>query len=159
MNNMRIGFGYDFHRLTKGEFILIGDVKIKSDFSVDAHSDGDILMHSISDAIYGAISEGDIGTHFPSDKNNLDLPSKEIIIHAKNLMKVNGYHICNIDLTIVLEKPKLQPYIEKMKLNISSLLDIKSSQVSIKSSTSQKIGIIGDSKAVACYASVLLDHE
>lgn len=159
MTDFRIGFGYDFHRLIKGDYLLLGGVKIKSKFSIDAHSDGDIILHALSDAIYGSLAKDDIGTHFPSTDNNHGIASQEIIKHAYNLLKEDSYIINNIDITLVLETPKLQEYIREIRSNISFLLNIEADRVSIKSSTSQKIGIIGESKAIACYATILINHE
>jgi 2-C-methyl-D-erythritol 2,4-cyclodiphosphate synthase len=158
MSNTRIGFGYDMHKLNNGSSILLAGVEIASKYTVEAHSDGDIVLHSLSDAIYGSIAEGDIGIHFPSDAKNLNINSKNILNHAYNLLKKRNYKINNIDITIVIESPRLQPQIIRMRESLSKLLGISINQISIKSSTSQKIGLIGQHKAVTCYSTILISN-
>ncbi len=159
MKNLRIGFGYDMHKLSKGTHLILGGIKINSDYSVIAHSDGDILLHTLSDAIYGSLAKGDIGTHFPSNDQNQNISSLKIIHHADGMLKESNYKINNIDITILLEKPFLQPFITDMRDNLSKILSIDLSQISIKSSTSQKIGLVGENKAVICYATILISNE
>jgi 2-C-methyl-D-erythritol 2,4-cyclodiphosphate synthase len=158
MSNTRIGFGYDMHKLNNGSSILLAGVEITSKYTVEAHSDGDIVLHSLSDAIYGSIAEGDIGIHFPSDSKNLNIDSKNILNHAYNLLKKRNYKINNIDITIVIESPRLQPQIIRMRESLSKLLGISINQISIKSSTSQKIGLVGQHKAVICYSTILISN-
>jgi 2-C-methyl-D-erythritol 2,4-cyclodiphosphate synthase len=158
MSNTRIGFGYDMHKLNNGNSILLAGVEITSKYTVEAHSDGDIVLHSLSDAIYGSIAEGDIGIHFPSDSKNLNIDSKNILNHAYNLLKKRNYKINNIDITIVIESPRLQPQIIRMRESLSKLLGISINQISIKSSTSQKIGLVGQHKAVICYSTILISN-
>ena len=159
MKNIRIGYGYDMHKLTSGTYIILGGIKIDSDYSIIAHSDGDILLHTLSDAIYGSLAKGDIGTHFPSDKTNLNISSLEIIQHACGLLKDSNYKINNTDITILLENPFLQPFIDEMRQSLSKILSIDKSKISIKSSTSQKIGLVGENKAIICYATILISNE
>lgn len=159
MTNIRIGFGYDMHKLKSGNSIVLAGVAIDSKYTVEAHSDGDIVLHSLSDAIYGSLAEGDIGIHFPSNSDNINIDSKIILNHAYNLLKKRNYKINNIDITIVIESPRLQPLINEMKKSLSDLLDIDLTQISIKSSTSQKIGLIGEHKAVTCYSTILISNE
>jgi len=156
MNDIRIGFGYDFHKLIKGKSIGLAGVEIQSNYSVSAHSDGDIVLHALSDAIYGAIADGDIGTHFPSDDQNLDISSKKILSHACEILNKSGYSLGNIDITIILEEPRLQNFIPQMRKNISTLTSLNIDRISIKSSTSQGIGLIGSNQAIACYSSILI---
>ena len=156
MNDIRIGFGYDLHKLIKGKSITLAGVKIESNYSVSAHSDGDIVLHALSDAIYGAIADGDIGTHFPSNNQNLDISSKKILAHACNRLTKFGYSLGNIDITVVLEVPRLQKLILQMRENISSLTSLNIDRISIKSSTSQGVGLIGNNQAIACYSSILI---
>ena len=158
MNNTRIGFGYDMHKLQNGNSILLAGVEIASKYTTEAHSDGDIVLHSLSDAIYGSIAEGDIGIHFPSNSKNINVNSKNILNHACNLLRKRNYKINNIDITIVIESPRLQPEIIKMRESLSKLLDISINQISIKSSTSQKIGLVGEHKAVICYSTILISN-
>ena len=159
MKNIRIGYGYDMHKLTSGTYIILGGIKIDSNYSIIAHSDGDILLHTLSDAIYGSLAKGDIGTHFPSDKKNLNISSLEIIQHACGLLKDSNYKINNTDITILLENPFLQPFIDEMRQSLSKILSIDKSKISIKSSTSQKIGLVGENKAIICYATILISNE
>lgn len=147
------------HQLQRGTHILLGGILINSNYSVVAHSDGDIVLHSLSDAIYGSLAKGDIGTHFPSNEENKDIKSTKILNHATTLIKKANYVINNIDITIVIEAPYLQPYILDIRRNVANILSIDITQISIKSSTSQKIGIIGEHKAVACYTTILISNE
>ena len=159
MKNIRIGYGYDIHKLSQGTHIILGGVKIDSDYSIVAHSDGDILLHTLSDAIYGSLANGDIGTHFPSNNQNQNISSLTIIRHACNLLEDSNYQINNIDVTILLEKPYIQSFIDKMRQSLSKILSIDKSKISIKSSTSQKIGLVGENKAIICYATILISNE
>ena len=117
------------------------------------------MLHTLSDAIYGSLAKGDIGTHFPSDKKNLNISSLEIIQHACGLLKDSNYEINNTDITILLENPFLQPFIDEMRQSLSKILSIDKSKISIKSSTSQKIGLVGENKAIICYATILISNE
>ena len=159
MKNIRIGYGYDMHKLSVGSYIILGGIKIDSNFSIIAHSDGDILLHTLSDAIYGSLAKGDIGTHFPSNNKNQNISSLKIIQHACSLLQESSYQINNTDITILLENPFLQPYIEQIRQSLSGILSIDISKISIKSSTSQKIGLVGENKAIICYATILISNE
>ena len=159
MINTRIGFGYDMHQLEEGSYILLGGIRIDSNHAVVAHSDGDIVLHSLSDAIYGSLAAGDIGTHFPSNKENMNIQSVKILKHACALITQSDYMINNIDITIVIESPYLQDHIMDMRKSIANIMSIAIDQISIKSSTSQKIGMIGEHKAVACYSTILISNE
>ena len=159
MINTRVGFGYDMHKLEEGSYIILGGIKIDSNYTVVAHSDGDIVLHSLSDAIYGSLAAGDIGTHFPSNKENINIQSVKILKHACELVTQSNYMINNIDITIVIESPYLQNHILDMRKSIANIMSIDISQISIKSSTSQKIGMIGEHKAVACYSTILISNE
>ena len=159
MIKTRVGFGYDMHKLVEGSYIMLGGIKINSNYTVVAHSDGDIVLHSLSDAIYGSLAAGDIGTHFPSNKENINIQSVKILKHACELITQSNYMINNIDITIVIESPYLQDHILDMRKSIANIMSIDISQISIKSSTSQKIGMIGEHKAVACYSTILISNE
>ena len=159
MITTRVGFGYDMHKLVEGSYIMLGGIRINSNYSVVAHSDGDIVLHSLSDAIYGSLAAGDIGTHFPSNKENINIQSVKILKHACELITQSNYMINNIDITIVIESPYLQDHIMDMRKSIANIMSIDISQISIKSSTSQKIGMIGEHKAVACYSTILISNE
>ena len=156
MNDFKIGFGFDFHKLSKGNAIRLAGVNIPCEYSIDAHSDGDIVLHALSDAIYGALAQGDIGTHFPSSIENKNIDSKHIINHALSLLLSNNYSVNNIDITIVLERPHLQTIINDMRLNLAKLLTCDINLISIKSSTYQKTGIIGNNQGIACYVNILI---
>ena len=159
MITTRVGFGYDMHKLEEGSYIMLGGIRIDSNYTVVAHSDGDIVLHSLSDAIYGSLAAGDIGTHFPSNKENINIQSVKILKHACELITQSNYMINNIDITIVIESPFLQDHIMDMRKSIANIMSIDISQISIKSSTSQKIGMIGEHKAVACYSTILISNE
>ena len=159
MIKTRVGFGYDMHKLVEGSYIMLGGIRINSNYTVVAHSDGDIVLHSLSDAIYGSLAAGDIGTHFPSNKENINIQSVKILKHACELITQSNYMINNIDITIVIESPHLQDHIMDMRKSIANIMSIDIGQISIKSSTSQKIGMIGEHKAVACYSTILISNE
>ena len=156
---MRIGFGYDFHKLTKGTSIKLAGVEISSDYNIVAHSDGDIVLHALADSIYGSLAKGDIGVHFPSNNKNKDIKSSKIIAHACSFLDDSGYKINNVDITIVIEEPYLQDKVDEMRTNLSSMINTDKNNISIKSSTSQKIGLIGNHQAAACYVSILISNE
>ena len=159
MIKTRVGFGYDMHKLEEGSYIMLGGIRIDSNHTTVAHSDGDIVLHSLSDAIYGSLAAGDIGTHFPSNKENINIQSIKILKHACELITKSNYTINNIDITIVIESPYLQDHIMDMRTSIANIMSIDISQISIKSSTSQKIGMIGEHKAVAAYSTILISNE
>ena len=155
---MRVGSGFDIHRFEDGEYLTLGGVKIPFSKALQAHSDGDVLVHSLIDAILGAINAGDIGAHFPDDDvqyknaNSLDL-----LQNIYKLMSSEGYFLMNMDATIILEKPKLSKYIDKMKENIAETLSCSKDILSIKATTSEGIGFVGRQEGIACLCSILLD--
>ena len=155
---MRVGSGFDIHRFEDGEYLTLGGVKIPFSKGLQAHSDGDVLVHSLIDAILGAINAGDIGAHFPDDDvqyknaNSLDL-----LQNIYKLMSSEGYFLMNMDATIILEKPKLSKYIDKMKENIAETLKCSKDILSIKATTSEGIGFVGRQEGIACLCSILLD--
>jgi 2-C-methyl-D-erythritol 2,4-cyclodiphosphate synthase len=154
---IRIGNGIDIHKLISGNGFLLGGVKIESIYSIEAHSDGDILYHAISDALLGAISYGDIGQHFPdnSDKTK-DMNSEKIFLFCLEKVYEKGYKIANIDSTILLQKPKLMPHIIKIRENISNVSKLELNQISVKATTTEKLGYIGESRGIAVYSTVLI---
>ena len=155
---MRVGSGFDIHSFEYGEYLTLGGVKIPFSKGLQAHSDGDVLVHSLIDAILGAINAGDIGAHFPDDDvqyknaNSLDL-----LQNIYKLMSSEGYFLMNMDATIILEKPKLSKYIDKMKENIAETLSCSKDILSIKATTSEGIGFVGRQEGIACLCSILLD--
>ena len=153
---MRVGSGFDIHRFEYGEYLTLGGVKIPFSKGLQAHSDGDVLVHSLIDAILGAINAGDIGAHFPDDDvqyknaNSLDL-----LQNIYKLMSSEGYFLMNMDATIILEKPKLSKYIDKMKGNIAETLSCSKDILSIKATTSEGIGFVGRQEGIACLLSLI----
>jgi len=154
---MRIGFGYDSHRFGDGDGLPIGGVKVPHTHGVIAHSDGDVLLHAISDALLGAAALGDIGHHFPdTDASFLHIDSKELLAQIVILLNQSHWKIENIDATVIAEAPRLAPYIESMRANIGDCLDIPMTRVSVKATTNEKMGWIGKGEGLAAHAVVLL---
>ena len=155
---MRIGFGYDLHKLKKGRKLIIGGVLIPYEFGEEAHSDGDVLLHAIIDALFGAIAEGDIGSHFPpSDPQWKNISSLLLLEKAYHIIKKKGYSIGNMDCTVVLEKPKLLPHMLTIRTSIANVLEIEIDQISVKGKTKEKVDAVGEGRAIESYASVLLN--
>jgi len=152
---MRIGFGYDSHRLVEGRELFLGGVMIPHQKGLLGHSDADVLLHAVCDAILGAVGEGDIGKHFPdSDPAFKGISSMELLSAVNELAGGKGYRINNIDSTIVLEEPKLKTYINKMVSNISGLLDMDPGCVNVKASTNEGMGFTGRGEGIAAFAVV-----
>ena len=155
--NYRIGQGLDFHKLVKEETFVIGGVTIPNDKGILGHSDGDLVIHSIVDALLGALAMGDIGSYFPSnDKKWKDMDSKYFLKHVMGLVNKKNYNISNLDCTIILQKPHINQFIDKIRLNLSNLLDISIDNISIKATTTDKLGFIGKGEGVGCIAICLL---
>ncbi len=155
---MRIGFGYDIHRLIKGRRLIIGGVEIPFPKGLLGHSDADVLLHAICDGLLGAIAEGDIGKHFPNtDKRYKDISSLKLLARVSDMMKDKGYAIGNIDSTIIAQKPRLAEYIPDMIKNIAATLGCNPSLINVKATTSEGLGFTGTGKGMAAYASVLLE--
>ena len=153
----RTGFGIDFHQLVEGRELWIGGIKLEHSKGALGHSDADVLLHAICDAMLGAVALGDIGVHFPdTDAAFKDIDSKILLAKTNELIKNSGYRIGNIDSTICLEFPKIKPYTAEMRSVISEILFIEENQVSIKATTSEKMGFVGRGEGIAAYATVLL---
>ena len=153
----RTGFGIDFHQLVEGRELWIGGIKLEHSKGALGHSDADVLLHAICDAMLGAVALGDIGVHFPdTDAAFKDIDSKILLAKTNELIKNSGYRIGNIDSTICLEFPKIKPYTATMRNVISKILFIEENQVSIKATTSEKMGFVGRGEGIAAYATVLL---
>lgn len=153
----RIGFGTDIHRLTAGRPLIIGGVTIDSELGADGHSDADVLLHAITDALLGALALGDLGSHFPNDEPRWHNAESTIFLkYAFGLVNERGYEIANLDCVIDLERPKLRPYIDAMRQNIATTLEINIDQVSVKAKTGEKVDAIGELRAVRAQAVVLL---
>lgn len=158
--DIRIGQGVDFHKLEEGLELWVGGVGIPSELGAVAHSDGDVLIHAICDALLGAAGMRDIGFHFPdTDPRFKNIDSKILLQKTLDLLTINGFTIINIDSTVCLEKPKLSPHIESMKSSISSVCGLPSNRIGIKASTTEKMGFIGSSEGIAAIASVLIQSK
>lgn len=157
MNNIRIGQGFDVHQFSDDRELFIGGVKIPFEKGLLGHSDADVLLHAICDAMLGALALGDIGVHFPdTDQSFKNIDSKILLKNVYTLIKSKGYEIGNIDSTLLLQRPKISPFIPKMIEVISDLLSIEKEQVSIKATTTEKLGFVGREEGVAAMATVLL---
>jgi len=157
--NLRIGLGTDTHRLVKNRKLMIGGCCVPYHLGCDGHSDADVLIHAICDALLGAAGLSDIGTHFPdTDLQYKNIDSKILLDRTYQLIKKNGWHIVNIDSTIVLQQPKIGEYIPFMKDVLSSILDIEKEKIAIKAKTSENLGFIGRQEGVSAYAVVLLQQ-
>lgn len=155
----RIGFGSDIHRLAEGRPLILGGVVIESELGAEGHSDADALTHAITDAILGALALGDIGSHFPdSEERWKNAESFVFLRYAVGLMKQRGFTIENVDSTIHLERPKLRPYIEKMRKQLAAALETEADQISIKAKSGERLDAVGEGKAVKSDAIVLLKH-
>ena len=155
---MRIGQGYDVHRLTEGRKLIIGGVEIPYKKGLDGHSDADVLLHAIMDALLGAAALGDIGLLFPdTDEQFSGADSLKLLQKVKDVLDERGYSICNIDSTVIAQEPKLRPYIDTMRQNIAETLKIDVSQVSVKATTEEHLGFTGRKEGIAAQAIVLID--
>lgn len=153
----RTGFGFDVHAFAKDRKLIIGGIEIANDMGLLGHSDADVLLHAICDAMLGALSLGDIGMHFPdTDKRYKDADSSELLRIVNNLIKEKGYIFGNLDAMIAMEKPRIAPFIPAMKEKISLIIGCDEDQISIKASTTEKLGFIGRGEGVSAFASVLL---
>lgn len=153
----RIGSGVDFHQLKKGRELWIGGVNIPSEKGADGHSDADVLLHAICDALLGALSLGDIGIHFPNTSAEFkDIRSSILLQRTIELIKQQGYSVVNIDSTVCLEKPKLKQYTTEMRKVIAGIINVSENDVSIKATTTEEMGFVGKGKGIIAYATVLL---
>ena len=155
---MKIGIGFDVHRLVEGRRLFLGGVEVPFYKGLLGHSDGDVLIHAICDAMLGAISEGDIGVHFPdSDESIKGIESVKILAYVLELTKKKGYRIVNIDAVIIAEEPKVSPYREKIKVRLSEILGIDITSVSVKGKTTEGLGFTGRKEGIAVQAVALLE--
>lgn len=155
---MRIGMGYDVHRLTEGRKLILGGVEIPYEKGLLGHSDADVLVHAIMDALLGAAALGDIGKHFPdTDQAYKGADSMKLLAHVKDLLSEQLLFVGNIDATVIAQKPKLAPYIETMRENIAKVLAISVSQVNIKATTEEKLGFTGEGLGISAQAVCLLE--
>ncbi len=154
---MRIGFGFDVHKLSEGYDLWLGGIKIPHTKGAVGHSDADVLLHAICDAILGALALGDIGKHFPdTDATYKGIDSKILLSEVMKLVKHTDYKVGNIDATICLERPKIMPYVEAMRQCIADICEINMSDVSIKATTNEKLGYVGNEEGLNAHAVVLM---
>ena len=154
---IRIGFGYDIHRFAPNRKLILGGVRIPSKLGLLGHSDADVLLHAICDAMLGAAALGDIGKHFPdTDKRFKDASSSLFVREVRQLLFAHRFEVVNIDSTIVLQSPKLAPFIPKMQRRIAKIVGLELSQVSIKATTNERLGALGSGEGCAAYAVALI---
>ena len=153
MTMIRTGFGYDIHRLVPQRKLVLGGILIPSEVGLLGHSDADVLLHAICDALLGAAALGDIGTHFPdTDKKFKDVSSLSFLRTVRELLAQNRFRVINLDSTVVLERPKVASFIPEMQRNIADALDIQINQVSVKATTNEGLGAVGSGEGCAAYA-------
>ena len=157
MCNFRVGHGYDVHRLVAGRKLILGGVHIPYDFGLDGHSDADVIVHAMMDAIIGAMGLGDIGRHFPDTSDEfLDASSLLLLEKVRNIMAEKDAVLVNIDATVVIEHPKVAPYINEMITNIANILKVDHTAINIKATTEEHLGFTGNGEGVAAHAVVLI---
>ena len=157
---MRIGHGYDVHRLVEGRDLILGGVKIPYELGLDGHSDADVLVHAVMDALLGAAALGDIGRHFPdTDPAYKGADSCELLRIVGKKIAEAGYKVGNIDVTMIAQKPKLKDHIPQMRKNIATVLGIFMNQINIKATTEEHLGFTGDGSGMACHAVCLLENR
>ena len=156
---MRIGHGYDVHRLVEGRDLILGGVKINHKTGLDGHSDADVLLHAVSDALLGAAGLGDIGRHFPdTDPKYKGADSLELLRIVGEKVAAAGYRVSNIDVTLIAQKPKVKDYIPQMQSNIASVLHLEANRVNVKATTEEHLGFTGREEGMACHAVCLLEE-
>ena len=160
MTNLRIGHGYDVHRLKTGRTLILGGVTIPYDLGLDGHSDADVLTHAIMDALLGAAAAGDIGKLFPdNDEAFRDISSLELLRRVKLHLAEKNYKIVNVDATIIAQAPKLSPYREAMRENLAKVMEVDVEQVSVKATTEEHLGFTGKGEGIAAHAICLIERN
>jgi len=158
MSDLRIGHGYDVHKLVENRRLVLGGVNIPHNLGLLGHSDADVLIHAIMDVIIGALGEGDIGKHFPDTSEEFkDISSMNLLVRVRNLMEIHSAKLVNLDATIVLQKPKIANYIENMRQNICFALMCDASQINIKATTEEHLGFTGREEGISAHSVVLLE--
>ncbi len=156
---MRVGMGYDVHRLTEGRKLILGGVHIPYEKGLLGHSDADVLVHAIMDALLGAAGQGDIGKHFPdTEEKYRGVSSLKLLDHVNNIIQQQGYKISNIDATIIAQAPKMSPHMENMKRQISQVLGIEINQINIKATTEEGLGFTGEGAGISAQAICCIDN-
>jgi 2-C-methyl-D-erythritol 2,4-cyclodiphosphate synthase len=157
---MRVGLGYDVHALVSGRPLVLGGIQIPYLYGLQGHSDADVLLHAIGDALLGAIAHGDIGRHFPdTDLQYRGIRSTELLKRVATMVRAKGFHIVNVDSTIVAQKPKLSEVIPKMVQQIAEVLEIEPSRVNVKATTTEGLGFAGRGEGIAAYAIALVGED
>lgn len=155
---IKVGFGYDVHQLKEGRKCVLGGVEIPSELGPDGHSDADVLLHALCDAILGAAGLRDIGYYFPNtDESFKDADSKKLLAEVMKLIDSEGFELGNVDCTLISETPKISPYIQEMKESIAGVCGISHTEVGVKATTSEKVGFVGRKEGIEAYAVVLLE--
>ena len=156
--DIRIGNGYDVHALSEGLPLWLGGVLVESPVGCIAHSDGDVAIHALCDALLGALALGDIGKHFPDTSNEFKgIDSKILLTRVMELIREKGWAICNVDITIAMQRPKLSPYIPAMRQCLADLMELAIDRVSVKATTTEKLGFVGRGEGCEVYATALLN--
>ena len=151
--DLRTGIGFDVHAFTEGRKLILGGIEIQHEKGLAGHSDADALLHAVTDALLGSIALGDIGTHFPDDDPRYKNADSTVFLKkASELLRNRGYYVNNIDVMVMLQKPKISPYIQKMKEKISKILEISSERVSIKATTTERLGFVGREEGISVIA-------
>ncbi len=157
---MRVGYGYDVHRLVEGRRLILGGVEIDHPLGLQGHSDADVLLHAIADALLGAAALGDIGTHFPDDSEEWrDADSRSLLRSVVNRLTEAGFRPVNVDATVIAEEPRLKPYVPRMRSAVAEILGLDVSQVSVKATTSEGLGFVGTGAGMAAHAVCLLEER
>ena len=157
---MRIGHGYDVHRLVEGRRLVLGGVEIPWEKGLLGHSDADVLLHALMDAMLGAAALGDIGRHFPdSDERYAGADSLQLLYEVTSMLREAGYRLINADCTILAQRPKLMPYIDRMRFNIARAVGSETDAISVKATTEEGLGFTGDGSGIAAHAVVLIERE
>jgi 2-C-methyl-D-erythritol 2,4-cyclodiphosphate synthase len=155
---LRIGSGYDVHAFAPGRPLVLGGVAIPSEYGLAGHSDADVLIHAVVDALLGAAALGDIGTHFPSsDARWKDQPSALFLTYTRDLLQAQGWHVVNIDATLIAERPRLSPHVAAMRARLAELLELPADQISVKATTTDGLGFTGRGEGIACSAMALIE--
>ena len=156
---MRIGHGYDVHRLTEGRELILGGVKIDYEKGLLGHSDADVLLHAVSDALLGAAGLGDIGRHFPdTDPKYKGADSLELLRQVAGKVAAAGYRVGNVDVTMIAQRPRLKDFIPQMEQNIASALDVEPGRINVKATTEERLGFTGSGEGMACHAVCILEE-
>jgi len=151
----RVGFGYDVHRLTSGRPLILGGVTIPHNTGLDGHSDADVLTHALIDALFGALAMGDIGTHFPdTDPAYKDCSSIKLLETTAGMLRRRGWYVSNVDTTICAQVPKIAPFIFRMRRNLAAAMDVETGRISVKATTTERLGFVGRIEGIASYAVV-----